>query len=140
MNNAGLPGTGLGGLFYLLLAFWMPVAELVATVRGRSSLERWRLVGAQFALACAIAASVAASMVAYNHVAAPRLAVAGLGVPAPLASVVIAVVVLALLVTVLRVWAVMRTGPKTAPPRHRADTGTARRLVGVSPAAREPVE
>ena len=42
MNNAGLPGTGLGGLFYLLLAFWMPFAELPRTLRGRSSRARWR--------------------------------------------------------------------------------------------------
>ncbi len=38
----GLPGTGIGGLFYILLAFMMPVREafLLVTGKGRSLL-RW---------------------------------------------------------------------------------------------------
>ena len=55
MNNAGLPGTGLGGVFYVLLALWMPLAELPRTLRGRSSRERWGRIASQFALACGIA-------------------------------------------------------------------------------------
>ena len=65
MNNAGLPGTGLGGLFYVLLALVMPLAELYRTARGRGSRERWRQAGTQFALACGIVASVAGTASVY---------------------------------------------------------------------------
>lgn len=40
----GLPGTGIGGLFYLFMAFWMPFHELYRLARGRSSVERWRFI------------------------------------------------------------------------------------------------
>ncbi|MBX2998763.1 MAG: hypothetical protein KF893_09665 [Caldilineaceae bacterium] len=46
--NVGLPGTGLGGLFYLLAALIMPFVEIVQTVRGRSSRTRWWLVARQW--------------------------------------------------------------------------------------------
>ena len=61
MNSAGLPGTGLGGFLYLLLAFTMPFHELYLTVRGRSSWARWRVVATQFAIAVGILAGVEAS-------------------------------------------------------------------------------
>jgi hypothetical protein len=48
--TAGLPGTGLGGVFYLLSAFLMPFVEVVNTLRGRSSLRRWRMVAQQFGI------------------------------------------------------------------------------------------
>jgi hypothetical protein len=103
--NAGLPGTGLGGLFYVLLALWMPVAELYATLRGRSSLARWRQVGAHFALACGIVGAVAGTLVAYSHlVELPHTL--GLGhTPMVLGPVLLALVLLAGLVVTLRVWA-----------------------------------
>ncbi|MFC1709819.1 hypothetical protein ACFL2J_07190 [Candidatus Omnitrophota bacterium] len=41
---AGVPGIGISGLFYLLSAFFMPFFELSATLRGRSSFKRWKLV------------------------------------------------------------------------------------------------
>jgi hypothetical protein len=106
MNNAGLPGTGLGGLFYLLLAFWMPVAELPKTLRGQSSRARWRRIGTQFALACGIVAAVSSTAAAYV-----TFADAGgsrFGVPGPalvLAPLALAVVLLSVLVVVLRTWA-----------------------------------
>lgn len=40
--TAGLPGTGIGGLFYLLLVCWMPCRELYRLCRRRSTLQRWR--------------------------------------------------------------------------------------------------
>ena len=43
--TAGLPGTGIGGLYYLLLVLLMPVRELFLFFRGRSSWPRWRVVG-----------------------------------------------------------------------------------------------
>ena len=58
MNSAGLPGTGLGGLLYIMLALLMPFHELYLTVRGRSSRERWKVVAKQFAIACGILVGV----------------------------------------------------------------------------------
>ena len=45
--TVGIPGTGLGGLFYFLLVALMPFRELFLTLRGRSSVARWRHVGFQ---------------------------------------------------------------------------------------------
>jgi hypothetical protein len=56
--NAGLPGAGIGGLFYVLSALWMPFRELALTVSGRSSLRRWGAVGRQVALAAAVVTAV----------------------------------------------------------------------------------
>lgn len=56
MNSAGLPGTGIGGLFYILLALCMPFFELYQTILGRSSLERWKLVLRQLAITLLILA------------------------------------------------------------------------------------
>ena len=111
MNNAGLPGTGLGGLFYIALALWMPVAELYQTLRGRSSLARWRLVGTQFAIACGIVGMTVATAAGYVKLA---------GAPSPLglngpalvfAPVLLAAALLICLVAVLRIWARMQ-GPR----------------------------
>lgn len=52
--TAGLPGTGIGGVFYLLSALLMPLVELVKTLRGQSSGRRWLLVIRQLALASGI--------------------------------------------------------------------------------------
>ena len=49
--TVGLPGTGIGGLFYLVTALLMPVRELGLTLRGRSNGKRWRSVVLQVALA-----------------------------------------------------------------------------------------
>jgi len=56
MNNAGLPGTAIGGFFYILLALSMPLFELYQTILGRSSFERWKLVLRQLAIALLILA------------------------------------------------------------------------------------
>lgn len=54
----GLPGTGIGGLFYLLLVALMPLHEIVLTLRGRSSWRRWRFVLRHLALAAGIVGSL----------------------------------------------------------------------------------
>jgi hypothetical protein len=54
--TAGLPGTGIGGLFYLLLVFWMPCRELYQLCRGRSSPQRWRDISFYLALTFGIIA------------------------------------------------------------------------------------
>jgi len=56
--TAGLPGTGIGGVFYLLSALLMPLVELVKTLRGQSSWPRWVLVIRQFAMASGIVAGM----------------------------------------------------------------------------------
>lgn len=54
--TAGLPGVGIGGIFYLLCALIMPFVELANTLRGRPSKKRWRVVVTQFGLLCSILA------------------------------------------------------------------------------------
>lgn len=56
--SAGLPGLGLGGLFFVLMALLAPFVELIRTTRGRSSVAAWRAVGRQFALALTMVAAV----------------------------------------------------------------------------------
>ena len=48
--NAGLPGTGIGGIFYLASALAMPLREAYRRARGRK-VGNWRVVGAQLAIA-----------------------------------------------------------------------------------------
>lgn len=54
--TVGIPGTGLGGLFYFLLVILMPFRELYLTVRGRSSVARWRRVAFQLSILAAMLA------------------------------------------------------------------------------------
>jgi hypothetical protein len=55
---AGLPGIGVGTLFYVLMAAWMPFRELPRVVRGTSSIEQWRLIARQLLFAGGIVATV----------------------------------------------------------------------------------
>ena len=56
---AGLPGIGVGTLYYVLAAFWMPFRELARLLRGDFSAARWRLVLMQLCFAISIIASIA---------------------------------------------------------------------------------
>jgi len=57
--NPGLPGLGIGGLFYIASALAMPLVALVRAARGApSSTVRWRLAARQ----CAIALGILGSM------------------------------------------------------------------------------
>jgi hypothetical protein len=60
--TAGIPGIGLGGLFFVISALLMVVVELYRTVRGRSSLARWRFVGRQVAIAAGIVLTTMAAL------------------------------------------------------------------------------
>jgi hypothetical protein len=60
--TAGIPGIGLGGLFFVISALLMVILELYRTVRGRSSLARWRFVGHQAAIAAGIVLATAAAL------------------------------------------------------------------------------
>ncbi|MCE2967009.1 MAG: hypothetical protein ACK55O_08560 [Phycisphaerales bacterium] len=50
----GLPGAGIGGFFYLILALYMPIREGVRAVRGRSRREHWNFIMQQWAIIGAI--------------------------------------------------------------------------------------
>lgn len=45
----GTPGTGIGGLFYLLLAAWMPVRQVWSVVTGRAMPGAWKIVASSVA-------------------------------------------------------------------------------------------
>ncbi len=118
MNNPGLPGTGLGGLFYILLAIWMPVTELHRTLRGGSSLARWRQVGTQFALACGIVAATTGVAATYVHLADAPSPLGLRGPALVIAPVLLAALLLTCLVAVLRIWAMVQgpVAPSVEPP------------------------
>ena len=40
MNTAGLPGTGIGGLFYLVAIVYMLIAEVLLTLQGPRDAQR----------------------------------------------------------------------------------------------------
>lgn len=56
--SAGLPGLGLGGLFFILSALAAPFPELWRTARGRSSLAAWRGILRQLAQALTMIVAV----------------------------------------------------------------------------------
>lgn len=56
--SAGLPGLGLGGLFFIFSALLAPFPELWRTVRGRSDLASWKTIGRQLAQALAMVAAI----------------------------------------------------------------------------------
>lgn len=56
---AGLPGIGVGTLFYVLAVLWMPVHEMGRVARGTSSVVRWRRILQQWVYALSIIASIA---------------------------------------------------------------------------------
>jgi hypothetical protein len=55
---AGLPGIGVGTLFYVLIAFAMPFTELIRLVRGQSSVARWLRIARQLLNAVSIVLSI----------------------------------------------------------------------------------
>ena len=55
---AGLPGIGVGTLFYILMAVWMPFRELPRLVQGKSSLAAWALILRQLFHAAGIMVTV----------------------------------------------------------------------------------
>lgn len=52
--TAGLPGVGIGGIFYLASALLMPMRSLVAVLSGRSDEARWPVAIRQASLAAGI--------------------------------------------------------------------------------------
>ena len=77
--SAGLPGLGLGGLFFIFSALLAPFPELWRTLRGRSSLASWRTIGRQLAQALAMVAAIDLTL----RLTYVVLSVAGVGNPPP---------------------------------------------------------
>ncbi|HEX6064388.1 MAG TPA: hypothetical protein VFZ04_09230 [Longimicrobiales bacterium] len=50
--SVGLPGSGIGGVFYLLSAMWMPMHSAQRSVRGKQ--PQWRVMARQTLLASLI--------------------------------------------------------------------------------------
>ena len=54
----GLPGTGLGGIFYVLLVAWMAIREAWLSLRAASHSSRWKKIASLTSLAAAILAAL----------------------------------------------------------------------------------
>lgn len=59
--GAGIPGTGMATLFYIVSVLAMPLTELMPTIRGQSSWARWRLIARHLVTALAMTAAVFAT-------------------------------------------------------------------------------
>jgi hypothetical protein len=72
--SAGLPGLGLGGLFFIFSALLAPFRQLLQTVRGRSRAGDWAMIGRQFAQATVMVVAIDLSLrLAYLGIAAAGL-------------------------------------------------------------------
>lgn len=105
MNNAGLPGTGIGGLFYVLLALSMPFVELLRAADGRCDPGRRRQALTQFAMACGVLAALGGTVAAFLHLADVPSPFGLSGFAVVTAPVVLATLLLTVLVVGLRIWA-----------------------------------
>jgi hypothetical protein len=56
--TVGLPGTGIGGIFYLVLAVYMPIRESVRTLKGKTTLSRWGFVTLQLLFVLGVVAAM----------------------------------------------------------------------------------
>ena len=84
LQNAGLPGVGLGGIFYMIAALAMPLVEVARAARARRAgaryEARWPLALRQAALALGVLGAMWVTGLALASDAAPaavRDAVAG---------------------------------------------------------------
>ena len=95
---AGLPGTGIGGIFYLASALAMPLREAYRRVRGRSpGRGNWCVVAAQLAIAGGILGAMWVTGWLLGHALAAARPIARLGTSLPSGNVLrIASVTLAL--------------------------------------------
>lgn len=58
--NVGLPGAGIGGLFYLLCALAMPIKEVFLTITRPGHKFRYRLIAVQLGIVTGIVTGVIA--------------------------------------------------------------------------------
>ncbi|MBI4460118.1 MAG: tetratricopeptide repeat protein [Acidobacteria bacterium] len=81
--TAGIPGAGIGGLFYLLSALWMPFREGWLAAQGRSTAASRAVVRRQVAIAVGILASLWAAAWLLSAVIAAWPAIASMAGAAP---------------------------------------------------------
>ena len=84
--TAGLPGVGIGGIFYLASAIVMPFRSLYAVATGRAHDARWRVALRQAAIAVGILGMLWLTGLALGWVIAtvfPHAAIAGAGGTGP---------------------------------------------------------
>ncbi|MGH7731754.1 MAG: hypothetical protein ACRENJ_10960 [Candidatus Eiseniibacteriota bacterium] len=84
----GLPGTGIGGLFYLVAALLMPVSECGRWLRHRSSPARWKLIAQTWIVLGGAGACMWVMALALKAVLAAGRGMADRGSAADLARVV----------------------------------------------------
>ena len=134
---AGLPGTGIGGIFYLASALAMPLREAYRRVRGRAR-GNWRVVAAQLAMAGGILGAMWVTGWLLGHALAAARPIARLGTSLPsgnvlrIASVALALGTLAGVlagVELLRLW-VHRGGTRSPLPEKAMPAGRAGPHVG----------
>jgi hypothetical protein len=70
--NAGIPGTGLTTIFYVLSSLLMPVVELGRRLAGRSSARGWGFVGRHVAVAGTLVGLALVTSAAISTVAAAQ--------------------------------------------------------------------
>jgi hypothetical protein len=100
--SAGLPGLGLGGLFFIFSALLAPFRQLLRTVRGRSRAGDWAMIGRQFAQATVMVAAIDLSLrLAYLAIAAAGLGNAPSAISATVIPLTLIGITSALLVGVL---------------------------------------
>ena len=124
--SAGLPGLGLGGLFFVITALLGPFVELWRTARGAGSVAAWRRRLREFALALAMVAVFELVRRAVSGVVSGGLEVRSVAVTAIVLAAVLAAAKLAELVCVVgrglsrrrRALALRRYGQ---PPRLQTD-------------------
>ena len=84
--TAGLPGVGIGGIFYLASAIMMPVRSLYAVFTGRAHEARWRVALQQAAIAGGILGALWLTGLALGWIIAtvfPHSTIAGVTGAAP---------------------------------------------------------
>jgi len=131
---AGLPGTGLGGLLYLLLVVLMPVREFWMLVSGRSAWARWMVVGRMSAMGGAIMLSLVGEWwllakcfklvqrhtPANSYIHLSSTVAAKTVVPSLACGAFVVLAILTLTVHVLRLATRRRRGPACAPLRRQS--------------------
>jgi len=96
--SPGLPGLGLGGLFFVITALLAPAIELWRTVRGESSAGAWARVGRQFSLAVVMVGAIDLTLRGALALAGARGWDAGAVMALPGAALAITVALLAVVV------------------------------------------
>jgi hypothetical protein len=109
--GAGIPGTGMATLFYILSALAMPLVEIVPTIRGRSSWARWGLIARHLAIALLMAAAAYGTFRFLPSAVLPPDVTIGGG-----SSLLITIGLFVSYLVVVNIWATLVRGHVALPP------------------------